>query len=253
MTNTPPVLRQLQWESASGLCCVSYELHRRRMKSSVCLRMREGRLEVSAPPRTSISAIEDFIRRQSDWILRRQREFQERKACSGLPDTVFEEGGLLPYRGRILTICLGSETPVPLVQFPAPGVPGNLLLPLPGSASHAEVSACIREWLVAEAGRVLPDRLAKMEEFAPRKAASFALSGARHTWGTCSATGKIRLSWRLIYFDNEVVDYVAAHELAHLVEMNHSRRFWEIVRRIRPNYEAARKKLQTIGGLNLPL
>src|ERR1043165_1296771 len=70
------------------------------------------------------------------------------------------------------------------------------------------------------------------------------LSSAQTRWGSASADGMIRLNWRLIHFSPALIDYVVAHELAHLKEMNHSPRFWAVVRSVFPEYELARDRLK---------
>jgi len=100
------------------------------------------------------------------------------------------------------------------------------------------------------------------EHFAPRLAAAaarlgcpaprLALSSARTRWGSCSADGSIRLNWRLIHLPPDLIDYVIAHEAAHLVEMNHGPRFWATVERLYPDWRAARARLKQVG-MALPL
>jgi len=75
------------------------------------------------------------------------------------------------------------------------------------------------------------------------------LRDTRSRWGSCSANGDLMFSWRLIMAPPEVLDYVAAHEVAHLVEMNHSAAYWDVVRGIYPDYEAPRCWLKANGGL----
>ena len=77
------------------------------------------------------------------------------------------------------------------------------------------------------------------------------LSSARTRWGCCSASG-IRLNWRLIHLPLDLVDYVVAHELAHLREMNHSARFWAEVARLCPDWRERRAALKKHGG-EIPL
>jgi len=71
------------------------------------------------------------------------------------------------------------------------------------------------------------------------------LSSASTRWGSASADGSIRLNWRLVHFAVPVIDYVVAHELAHLREMNHSDAFWDVVRSVMPDFEAARGTLKS--------
>lgn len=73
-----------------------------------------------------------------------------------------------------------------------------------------------------------------------------ALSNAQTRWGSCSEKSGIRLSWRLIHAPPRLLDYVVAHEMAHLVEMNHSPRFWKVVERLCPDYRAARDELRRL-------
>ena len=70
------------------------------------------------------------------------------------------------------------------------------------------------------------------------------LSNARTQWGLCREDGQVRLNWRLIHLPLHLVDYVVAHELAHLREMNHSARFWAVVGALYPDYRQARSELR---------
>jgi predicted metal-dependent hydrolase len=78
------------------------------------------------------------------------------------------------------------------------------------------------------------------------------LSHARTQWGVCTAEGAIRLSWRLVHIDPGLADYVVAHEVAHLVELNHSRRFWDVVAGLYPGWYQARERLE-LAGASLPI
>jgi predicted metal-dependent hydrolase len=79
-----------------------------------------------------------------------------------------------------------------------------------------------------------------------------ALSNARTQWGVCTEGGRLRLSWRLVHFAPTLADYVVAHEAAHLVEMNHSKRFWKVVEALYPEWRAARKAIE-LAGAGLPI
>ena len=78
----------------------------------------------------------------------------------------------------------------------------------------------------------------------PTQRGALTLSSAQTRWGSASADGSVRLNWRLIHFALPTIDYVVAHELAHLREMNHSPRFWDVVRSVVPDYEQARATLR---------
>ena len=80
-----------------------------------------------------------------------------------------------------------------------------------------------------------------------RRAVSVSLRDTRSRWGSCSAQGRLSFSWRLAMAPPEVLDYVAGHEAAHLVEMSHGQRYWEVVERIMPDYRRHRAWLKREG------
>ena len=89
----------------------------------------------------------------------------------------------------------------------------------------------------------------RLDHFAPLLGVQWqklSLSNAATRWGSASADGSIRLNWRLIHFRLPVIDYVVAHELAHLREMNHSAAFWDVVRSVVPDYERMRTTLKDV-------
>jgi hypothetical protein len=126
-----------------------------------------------------------------------------------------------------------------------PGVPRlTLHVGLPHDAAPAQIRDVVQSWLQRQARRVFEERC---REFAPRlrvRVRRLSLSSAATRWGSASADGSIRLNWRLIHFAMPTVDYVVAHELAHLREMNHSAAFWDVVRSVMPDYERAREVLK---------
>ena len=79
------------------------------------------------------------------------------------------------------------------------------------------------------------------------------LTDAVSFWGQCDSRGVIKLSWRLMLFDEAVSDYVIAHELAHLVHMDHSPRFWALVARVDPGYKKHEAQLKSIRIREIPL
>ncbi|MDK2962182.1 MAG: hypothetical protein PWP20_1308 [Eubacteriaceae bacterium] len=72
------------------------------------------------------------------------------------------------------------------------------------------------------------------------------INKARTRWGSCSSAGNLNFSWYLIMAEESAIDYVVVHELAHLIKMNHSKEFWEIVKTYCPDYEQAKDKLKTL-------
>ena len=130
-------------------------------------------------------------------------------------------------------------------RLPRSIAPRRLLIGLAVDATPQQIRDGVQSWLQRQARRVFAERC---DHFASRLGVRYrrlALSSAQTRWGSASADGSIRLSWRLIHFGLPTIDYVVAHELAHLREMNHGPRFWDVVRSVLPDYEHSRQALKT--------
>ncbi len=108
----------------------------------------------------------------------------------------------------------------------------------------ADLDALARRGLQRRALEHFAIRLGHYAALMDHPVPALALSSARGRWGSCSSLTGIRINWRLIHLPPHLGDYVVAHELAHLVEMNHSARFWRVVGRIYPDWRAARAELK---------
>lgn len=108
----------------------------------------------------------------------------------------------------------------------------------------ADTGALVRAWLLARAERLLAWRLARIAQKLGRAPSRFALSNAQTQWGSCTRRGHIRLNWRLVQAPLALIDYVAAHELAHLIHLDHSPRFWAQVAELCPDALARRTELR---------
>jgi predicted metal-dependent hydrolase len=108
----------------------------------------------------------------------------------------------------------------------------------------ADIDALIRAWLYEQAARLLAWRLARNARKLGRAPSRFALSDAQTQWGSCTRSGHVRLNWRLVQAPLALIDYVAAHELAHLVHLDHSPRFWAQVAALCPDALARRAELR---------
>jgi predicted metal-dependent hydrolase len=128
-----------------------------------------------------------------------------------------------------------------------PGSEGTGIIEIAGEMSH--LARRCREWLKAQAKKELT---AASEIYARAMGVSFrkiAIRDQASRWGSCSTTGQLSYSWRLILAPPFVLDYVAAHEVAHLKHMNHGARFWRLVKRHCPEVERARAWMRANGRL----
>src|SRR5690606_24377230 len=134
----------------------------------------------------------------------------------------------------------------------APRDDDSLWLGLPPDAGAERFRQAALHWLQARAHEVMGQRILHFLENAERRINKWRLSGAATRWGSCSSQGNIMLNWRLIHFTPDIIDYVIAHELAHLRQMNHSPAFWAEVGRLLPGYQAARQALRQHHPTSLP-
>jgi predicted metal-dependent hydrolase len=218
---------------------IGYELKRARRRSIGFVVGPQG-LRVSAPRWVPVAEIERALHHKGEWILRKlveQRERQQRIQASRIE---WLDGGRLPYLGEALTLVL-APTEREVVWD---AVTRQLRLPLPHGASAEQIRDLAQSWLQA---RAREDFLPRCRRFADQLGVamkSLRLSSAQTRWGSASADGSIRLNWRLIHFAPAIIDYVVAHELAHLREMNHSPAFWDTVRSVLPDFERSRDALR---------
>jgi predicted metal-dependent hydrolase len=107
-----------------------------------------------------------------------------------------------------------------------------------------QVAVLVGKWLKDEALRLVAPHVAHYARRVTPLAPTVRLSNARSEWGSCNAKGEIRLNWRLVQLPPALAEYVVAHEVAHLVELNHSARFWAMVETLMPGHAARRRELE---------
>lgn len=206
-------------------------------------------LRVTAPRWVTVAEIENAITEKRAWIFKKINEQRERSVRRLQPPMEWRDGARLPY--------LGTEIVVRIADAAANGTrfdaaTRELHVSLPASATEQQLKDRVQGWLQAEAKRVFAERLSLYAAKLGVEFKSFALSSASTQWGSCTADGRIRLNWRLMHFALPNIDYVVAHELSHLREMNHGPQFWATVQSLLPEFETARKALRDHEPSNLP-
>ncbi|CAH2779550.1 MAG: Zinc metalloprotease [uncultured Caballeronia sp.] len=196
-------------------------------------------LAITAPRWVTIADIESAILDKQNWIVKKLTEWQTRVEQRALPRIEWKDGVELPYLGKTISVSLGSGAALSFDDETR-----VLSLALPTLADAQQIKDRVQGWLQSEARRIFGERLAVYAARLGVEYRAYALSSAATRWGSCSSDGKIRLNWRLIHFPMSIVDYVVAHELAHLREMNHSPRFWQTVESIFPGFREARHTLK---------
>lgn len=176
-----------------------------------------------------------FLEAQRGWLARH---------LPGRPGpTPFADGLIMPLRGIPHQIVGTGQLRGKVEVHPA--TPHSLLL-VPGTPDH--LPRRLTDWLKTQARDDLAPSVARHAANLGVRPASLALRGQATRWGSCSSQGRLNFNWRLVLAPPFVLDYVAAHEVAHLVEMNHSAAFWATVARTLPDMDRGRDWLRQRGG-----
>ncbi len=250
---------------------VAYELTRGQRRTVGFVVGAEG-LSVRAPRWVALRDVEAALRGKSDWILRKLREARDRQERLEASRIDWRDGVRVLFLGEPVVVRLDPHARCGEAVLEAAAVQGlrrenagaaaedelsgtggagapdaglrTLRLALPHDAGAVRIREATHAWLLQQARCVFVERL---DHFAPLLGVRWtrlALSNAATRWGSARSDGSIRLNWRLVQCRLPVLDYVVAHELAHLRVMNHSPRFWATVATVVPGYAALRRELK---------
>jgi predicted metal-dependent hydrolase len=227
---------------------VAFEFRRARRRSIGFVIGPEG-LTVSAPRWVGMGEVEAALREKSRWILRKLQEQQERARRLAQARVDWKDGTTVPFLGETVIVIVDPRVTGAVLHSDAAALPGvprlTLHVGLPQTAAPAQLRDAVQSWLQRQARRIFEERCAVFTARLGVSMTRLSLSSASTRWGSASASGAIRLNWRLVHFALPVIDYVVTHELAHLKEMNHSPAFWDVVRTALPEFEQARGALRT--------
>jgi len=191
---------------------------------------------VTLPLQCDLDEAGTFLNRHIDWV---------RARLDSLPNHIpFEDDATMPLRGEPHRIRFTGNKRSRIVSLDreAECLPA-ILVPGPKDLAANRLT----RWLFDEARSDLDKSVGHHARLLSLKAKRIAIRDQTSRWGSCSTTGALSFSWRLILAPSYVLEYVAAHEVAHLAEMNHGPKFWALVKKIRPDFEAAKQWLQVRG------
>lgn len=249
-------------QTTLGHTVVAYEF-KRTARRTIGFAIKPEGLVVSAPNGVALQVVEAALQEKAVWIIQKLGDVQARHQSLLANEIIWADGTQLPYLGAPLTVRLQSpsfgrratavllpHTPEALDTGGTPEAPGaaslTLQLALSLEATPAQMRQATQRWLLKEAQVHFTQRL---DHFAPQLQVnwrSLSLSNAATRWGSARIDGSIRLNWRLMHLAPAVIDYVVAHELSHLREMNHGPRFWATVASVMPDYAARRQQLKAV-------
>lgn len=213
----------------------NYTLIRSNRKTMAIHITREALVEVRAPLKTVKSDIDRFVQSKRDWIdkhlaLMENRCKEKSTFTLGYGDTVALQGCSFPIISKP-----GDRA----------GFDGKCFY-LPPGLSSEEIKQAVIQIYRLTAKRLLTNKTVELAKQMNVTPSAVKINGAKTRWGSCSGKNSINYSWRLMMAEDEAIDYVVVHELAHLKELNHSSRFWAIVAGVLPDYKAREDKLKKL-------
>jgi len=186
----------------------------------------DGSLTVRAPHHAADEEISSLINSKKTWIIEKQNQAYQK--MQEAPPKHFVEGEQFLFLGKTYPLQIIDKQPVPLV------LNGRFLL---SAGKQANALQFFEKWYREQAAQVIKPRTAELAEQYGFSYKIIRINGAKTRWGSCGPKGSLNFPWRLVMAPGEVIDYVIVHELVHLWVRNHSRRYWQSVKEIMPDYK----------------
>jgi predicted metal-dependent hydrolase len=197
---------------------------------------KDGKVQVRAPRNASNQQIKKFVFSKEEWIQTQQQKIQKRF----VPSHKYEQGELFQYLGRKYSLEFSNKSKTLLTL-------GDTFVL--NKVNIVEAEMVFTKWYREKSREVFTDRanfLAVQHSYQFNK---IRISSARTRWASCSPSGTLSFTWRLVMAPLEIIDYVIIHELVHLKIKNHSSSFWVKVHELEPDYKRKRKWLRDHGHL----
>lgn len=231
--NAPPQVLTVTYREA--VFAISVVRNKRSRRYTLRIDAAARRVVLTIPPRGNLADAKVFAEKNGEWIASR---------LAKVPEPVpFVDGAVLPLRG--IPHRVAHRPHMRGTAWVEIGADGERLLCVAGQLPH--LHRRVADFLKREARRDLEAASRRAAAFYDVKIARIAVRDQVSRWGSCSVGGVLSYSWRLIFAPSFVLDYLAIHEVAHLIELNHSRRFWTLVERACGDYREAKHWLDAHG------
>jgi len=232
--NPPPASDRFEIATESGIVAVALRRHPNARNYTLRLKSATGAPILTMPKRGSLRQARDFLDRHAGWLVRQMDKLPKAKPI--------EDGAMIPIRGvphRIRHVAGKRGTAAIELDGDQP------VLTVYGQREH--LKRRVLDFLKREAKRAIEPAVTKHAAALGVTVRAIRYRDQTSRWGSCTITGHLSFSWRLILAPPYILDYLAAHEVAHLREMNHSRRFWRVCEQLCPQTRQARAWLKTEG------
>lgn len=195
--------------------------------------LKDGQIVIKAPLKMSNDTIQKFVFEKQKWI-------REKLAYIHNNQQKFED--IIKYRKFLL---YGNEYSIKITNVKKIETANNeFCINIPSSIPDDKIMPKLKNWYKKNAKTILEERVEYISNKIKLKPNNIRISDSKGRWGACNSKGCISFNYRVIMLEPAVIDYVIVHELCHLVEMNHSKRFWNIVLSFMPNAGILKNKIK---------
>lgn len=211
----------------------------RRKRRTIGLKITHEGLIIHAPMRITLNYLEDLILQKAGWI---QKKLEARKSALPAAQFVWQTGEELLYLGQPIRLNVQMNAHSKKVTLQE----GQLIVALPNPNHSPTIAKKVVDWYAKNAFDDFNQRISSFAKKLGEPTPRLFLSNAKTRWGSCNSRKEVRLNWRLLQAPPHIINYVVCHELAHLKEMNHSARFWNLVASLCPEYQQAEIDLKRL-------
>lgn len=216
------------------------ELIRSKKRKTISLQVKAGQVRVLAPFSVSKQYIDDLIIQKSSWLQQKISQ-QQQHLTLRQQQPQLQAGEDILYLGESYTLVLKqAKRSAIFIQDKQIVV---CCLQAPEELSIAQLKELLEHWYIEQANNLLPERLTYLQQQTGLQASALKIRHYKTRWGSCDAKHRINLNWLLIMTPIDVIDYVITHELCHIVHLNHSAAYWQLVAQHSPNYKQAKQWL----------
>lgn len=217
---------------------IAYTVKRCKRKS-IGLQIDHQGLRISVPLQTGLPHIETILQEKANWITKKLDQWENKKSLA----VTWTHDATYPLLDEPWRIALKPSGEIEMAQQLAGETTELSMLQL----TPRQIEKFVMSWYSQQAIIYFKERVVIYAQALNVPVPPLRLSNAKTRWGSCNSRGIISLNWRLIQMPQHLIDYVVAHELSHLIEMNHSAAFWKLVGRVYPAYLITRKELKGYG------
>jgi len=230
-----------------GSQTIQYQLNRSSRRKSVSISVDQHGVKVVAPTSAEHDIIENILHKKGAWIRNQLISYEEME--QKILKRKYVSGEKLPYLGRqyLLKVIKTNESLASSFRFHK----GQFVAELHKDVSESQYRDMLHplyiEWVTQKGNQFIKERMKRFAIKFPYQPNSIIVKEQEQRWGSCTPAGNIFLNWRIFLAPASVVDYVLAHELAHLKYMNHSKEYWETLHMLLPDYKAKKEWLRVNG------